>query len=469
MRHKYGKKNSKSTKTSTLLNIDTIIDEGPELTTDVDEETKNYKLATKFQPGHKLHSIINLFSSSNLITLFIAPQIFSVGGLCLSLAIIFFFFAASYYSHLVLLKLILSKKSLSYPELIFNYKGKRLYPLYLVSYFLYTLGLLIIYAYFTFVFFSESYISSFILNHIPELNTDEGATYNIVYLSIIVGSMFFVHLMFSFMKNTNNISHINITILIIFVVIGLIMIIETFVEHFELSINNFIYKEIQFADSLIFAVFALGMCNHISIFQEIKVLKILSKERGKYIVTTTLLSQFVTLFMFGLIGALAKKSRYMVWIFEDQSSILMRIINCIIGLAFTVQTAFHAIKLNDSLATMNMFRIDSLTKIRYFFIIFVLLFIDGLLFVLLYYIESKTLYVIIVIIGFIGGVCLAIIGFVIPLVLYNKYVSFIEIAEVDHTYWNKIIICVMGLLGLIVTILSFFIHEKQFLPVKVGN
>lgn len=468
MRNKYGKRRHQYSKLSAILNIDTIIDEGPELTTDIDEETKNLKFSTKFQPGHKMHSIINLFSSSNLITIFIAPQIFSVGGLCLSLAIIFFFFGALYYSHLVLLKLILSKKSLSYPELIANYKGKSLYPLYLISYFIYMVGIILVYAYFTFVFLSESYLSSFILNNIPELNAEEGATYNIVYLSIIVGLMFSIHLIFSFMKSINSISYINITILIIFAVIGLIMIIDTFLEHFELSINNFIYKEIQFADSLIFAVFALGMCNHITVFQEIKVLKILSKERGKFIVTTTLLSQFVTLFMFGLIGALAKKSKYMVWIFEDHSSILMRSINCVIGLSFAVQTTFHTIKLNDSLATMNMFRTDTLKKIRYIFIIFILLLIDGLLIALLYYIKEKTLYVVIVIIGFIGGICIAIIGFVIPLLLYNKYVSNIEITEEDHTFWNKVIICVMILIGLIVTVLSFFIHEEQFLPNKEG-
>lgn len=455
-------KSKSSSKTSNLrfdqVNTEPIIpnnntiDEDPELNTEAElsEAELGKKFLTKIANGSSINSILTFFSCSPVIMLLLSTNAFTIGGIfpCIIFYILFIF--ATYLSLCMLLRMIIEKRSNSYFQMVIAFLNKKARILFDVFYFMFYIGYLLI---------NVIVVQKIIENFFVKVETKK----NLIITLIGIGVMLILQIVMA-IKRTIEYWRIFKFIQVIIVFIGSITFyIVSLVkgkQNEEKKENIFFNFNQDFF--LMFAMMNIFLFNQFNLFQEIQFLKGFSKKRGLSVLTNTLLLQFFTFIVLGLFGFLCLKGENGNYLFffmtsptDNISDIFYLLMNIFFLFVFLTELSHTLVVISDF--------------IRYFiaknelplkFHILNICFIAFIANLVAYFLKNVEC-LIKIIISVIGGICAAVIEYVIPGILYltveNKMGKNNKLLTVFLMVW-------MMILGLAVTICGItfcFISNKK--------
>lgn len=409
------------TDSQTNLIPTTVIDEEPELTTDVDlTQIKNKgclsSFCIKFSKGYKTYTILQLTSSSITIICMTLPYILKTFGVIEGGIVFFVLSLFLFYTMNLMLELIIKTSSISYYYFL-NYNiGRKTSNIYATINFIYLISVIMILE-----FFSLCFISDFIMAY---FNVE-----SVAFISkIVLGLILVIGIQFPFSIKPYEVVHLigqyltMINVIFGFVIILVQMIIKSknikkdTIHLFEKSSWNMLYS---------IGIIILIFNSHNNLFENFKGFKINTKKRQNKVIIMHFVTIFFLFLAFAYIGYFLSLSATS---FNPFNSIILLTSNELITSSFTkallyilkilllISFQFKIIsfisKIKDEIKFVSHNQLSTLRNI-----------ILSILIPIISCAISLFVRNILTLIGIAGGICSCVICFVIPCYAYSTLIT----------------------------------------------
>ena len=412
-----------------------IIDEEPELNTDVEFSNLNEgeKIINKIKTGSFTNSIFALFAFSPIITLFLSPFAFSKGGLIINIIMFSLIMFCSYISSNMLLRMITDKKFINSFQLISNYGERTLNIMNIICHIIFYFGNILIFMKFSYILLSE-------MKEYFSLSSSNGVFSNINFIYLIIALV--VQFPLSFLKNEKVQISIQLINLLLYLIMGIALIISFFVQGDKIKNKKYWFITPELDYILVIAIYFLVGFNHLHLFNVVKNLRLYSKKRGHTLINVTLLIQFSLFIVYGFFGFFTTFNNTTLFFFSHSkftNSVIFSILKVLLILSMQTSISFSCIKIKDSIA---MFCNKSIYIGAHFMISLLSISLSNVIIIFCTTLKIEG------VICIIGGLCVGILGYFIPITIYLKVC--VNISE-ENAKLYRIFSYVMLFLGIAIT------------------
>lgn len=383
-----------------------IIDEEPELNTDVEFSNLNQgeKIINKIKTGSLTNSIFALFAFSPIITLFLSPYAFSKGGIIINIIMFSLVMFCSYLSSNMLLRMITDKKFINSFQLISSYGERTLNILNIVCHIIFYFGNILIFMKFSYQLISE--MQAYFLS------SSNGIFSNINYIYILTALL--VQFPLSFIKSETVLISIQLVNLFLYLIMGIVIVICFFLKREHISNKKywFITPDIDYI--LVLAIYFLVGFNHLHLFNVVKSLRLFSKKRGHTLINVTLIIQFCLFIVYGFFGFFTTFNNTSFFFFSHnifKNSVSISIFKVLLILSMQTSISFSSIKIKDSI---SMFCNKTIYIGAHFIISLIAIALSNVIIIFWTSLQIEGM------ICIIGGICVSILAYFIPITIYLK-------------------------------------------------
>ena len=412
-----------------------IIDEEPELNTDVEFSNLNQgeKIINKIKTGSLTNSIFSLFAFSPIITLFLSPYAFSKGGMIINIIMFSLIMFCSYISSNMLLRMITDKKFINSFQLISNYGERTLNIMNIIFHIIFYFGNILIFMKLSYIFLSE-------MQEYLSLSSSSGIFSNINFIYLLIALL--VQFPLSFLKNETVQISIQLVNLFLYLIMGIVVIISFFVQGERIKNKKYWFITPDLDYILVIAIYFLVGFNHLHLFNVVKNLRLYSKKRGHSLINVTLLIQFFLFIVYGFFGFFTTFNNTTLFFFSHSkfaNSAVFSILKLLLIISMQTSISLSCIKIKDSI---SMFCNKSIYIGAHFLISLLSLSLSNVIIIFWKTLKIEG------VICIIGGLCVSILGYFIPITIYLKVC--VNISE-ENAKLYRIFSYVVLFLGIAIT------------------
>lgn len=445
------------TDSQTNLIPTTVIDEEPELTTDVDlTQVKNKgclsSFCFKFSKGYKTYTILQLTSSSITIVCMTLPYILKTFG-AIEGGIIFFVLSLFlFYTMNLMLEVIIKTGSISYYYFL-NYNiGKKTSNIYATINFIYLVSLIMILEYFSLCFICDFIMAYFNINQVATIS------------KFVFGLILVIGIQFPFSVRPYEVVHLIGQYLTMLSVLFCLVII--FVQMMIKAKN--IKKEsiVLFEKSNWSMLYSIGIIllifnSHNNLFENFKGFKINTKKRQNKVILIHFIIIFLIFLSFAYIGyflSLSASSFNSIILLTSNelatssfAKALLYILKMLLVVSFQFKIISLISKIKDEIKFISHNQLSTIINIV------LSIFIPLISCAISLFVRN-----ILTIIGIAGGICSCIICFAIPSYAYSVLITGNSIQQIIN-----FVVMVGGIvLGGFITVFSFIDSYKIQLNIE---
>lgn len=319
-----------------------IIDEEPELTTDIEFGELNYgeRIINKFKPGSMINSIFSVYLFSPIVPFFISPCAFSIGGILITIIMLIIIMLFSLLSESLLLRILSEKQFTDYFVILSNYGDKSMIFLNNFSQLFYYFGQIILYMY-----ISYNLLTSGLLHDIPMTNIFKHNEIVLCFFAVVI------QFPLSLVKNERVFKITNLINFILAIIIGIFMVVMLIMNGIPDN-KDYLYIKPSFEYFLMFSLILLSGFNHLALPDSCKNLRLYSKRRGKSLIIYSRFYQFITFLIFGVLGLFTATTQKCILFFQNIKKIPRVTTAFQTALAVSLQTyiSYYCIKIKVCLS-----------------------------------------------------------------------------------------------------------------------
>ena len=223
---------------------------------------------------------------------------------------------------------------------------------------------------------------------------------------------------------------------------GIALIISFFVQGDKIKNKKYWFITPELDYILVIAIYFLVGFNHLHLFNVVKNLRLYSKKRGHTLINVTLLIQFSLFIVYGFFGFFTTFNNTTLFFFSHSkftNSVIFSILKVLLILSMQTSISFSCIKIKDSIA---MFCHKSIYIGAHFMISLLSISLSNV--IIIFWTTLKIEGVICII----GGLCVGILGYFIPITIYLKVC--VNISE-ENAKLYRFFSYVMLFLGIAIT------------------
>lgn len=431
----------------------TVIDEEPELTTDVDlTQVKNKgclsSFCIKFSKGYKTYTILQLTSSSITIVCMTLPYILHTFGVIEGGIIIFLLSLFLFYTMNLMLELIIKTGAISYYYFL-NYNiGKKTSNIYATFNFIYLISLIMILDYFSLCFICDFIMAYFKINQIATIS------------KFVFGLILVIGIQFPFSVKPYEVVHlIGQYLTMLTVMFGLVIIfVQMLIKANNIKKDSIVlFKKSNWDMLYSIGIIILIFNSHNNLFENFKGFKINTKKRQNKVILIHFITIFLIVLAFAYIGyflslsANSNSFNSIILLTSNElvtspfAKALLYILKLLLVISFQFKIISLISKMKEEIKFISHNQISTIISIL------LSIFIPLISCAISLFVRN-----ILTIIGIAGGICSCIICFAIPSYAYSVLVTGNSIQEII----NFIVMIGGILLGGFITVFAFIDSYK---------
>ena len=229
--------------------------------------------------------------------------------------------------------------------------------------------------------------------------------------------------------------------MLLYLIMGIALILSFFVQGDKIKNKKYWFITPELDYILVIAIYFLVGFNHLHLFNVVKNLRLYSKKRGHTLINVTLLIQFSLFIVYGFFGFFTTFNNTTLFFFSHSkfTNSVFSILKVLLILSMQTSISFSCIKIKDSIA---MFCHKSIYIGAHFMISLLSISLSNV--IIIFWTKLKIEGVICII----GGLCVSILGYFIPITIYLKVC--VNISE-ENAKLYRIFSYVMLFLGIAIT------------------